>query len=76
MLIRNINKFKVVKRFSLCKKMYDLSETIYIQELDPIHEETQKVFGEDKEYLTDISSDVFLSLCKGFIVELEEAPTS
>ncbi|MFT0713689.1 hypothetical protein [Flagellimonas lutimaris] len=68
MHIRSINKYKVIKRFSLCKKMYDISETIYIQEQDLTHGEPQKVFSDEKEYLTDISSDVYECLRKGFII--------
>ena len=68
MRIRTINKYKVIKRFSLCKKMYDTSETIYIQEQDLEHGDPQKVFSQEKEYLTDISSDVYECLCKSFII--------
>jgi len=75
MHIRTINKYKVVKRFSLCRKMYDISETIYIQEQDPTCEETQKVFSDGKEYLTDISSDVYECLCKGFIISDDREPS-
>ncbi len=45
--------------------MYDISETIYIQDQDLTHGDLQKVFGENKEYLTDISSEVYECLCKG-----------
>nr|WP_297786853.1 hypothetical protein [uncultured Allomuricauda sp.] len=71
MLIRTINKYQVIKRFSFCKKMYDIAETIYIQEQDLTHGDPQKVFGQEKEYLTDISSEVYDSLCKGFIIRAD-----
>lgn len=51
--------------------MYDIAETIYIQEQDRTHENPQKVFGQEKEYLTDISSEVYDSLCQGFIVRTD-----
>ena len=75
MHIRTINKYKVVKRFSICKKMYDISETIYIQEQDFEHGDPQKVFSHEKEYLTDISSDVYECLCKGFIISDDREPS-
>ncbi|MCB0374189.1 MAG: hypothetical protein KDD31_14345 [Muricauda sp.] len=68
MAIRSINKYTVVKRFSLGKRMYDKLDTIYIQEQDIQNGEPQKVFNGEKEYVTDISSDIYLSLSKGFIV--------
>ena len=48
--------------------MYDKLDTIYIQEQDIQNGEPQKVFNGEKEYVTDISSDIYLSLSKGFIV--------
>lgn len=48
--------------------MYDKMETIYIQEHDPKNGETQKVFNSDKEYVIDISADIYLSLSQDFIV--------
>ena len=75
MRIRTINKYKVIKRFSLCKKMYDTSETIYIQEQDLEHGDPQKVFSQEKEYLTDISSDVYECLCKSFIISEDGEPS-
>lgn len=72
MTIRSINKYTVVKRFSLGKRMYDKLDTIYIQEQDTTHGEPQKVFNSDKEYLTDISSDIYLALKKGFIVQSKD----
>lgn len=71
MHIRTIYKYQVIKRFSFCKKMYDIAETIYIQEQDRTHGNPQKVFGQEKEYLTDISSEVYDSLCQGFIVRTD-----
>ncbi len=76
MHIRSFDKYTVIKRFSLRKKMYDIMETIYIQEKDPIHEEPQKVFSEEKEYLTDISLEVYESLCNGFIIKHESGPSN
>lgn len=68
MPIRSINQYTVTKRFSLGKRMYDKLETIYIQEHDALHEEPQKVFDNHKEYVTDISADIYKCLRKGFIV--------
>ncbi|MEC3964222.1 hypothetical protein [Flagellimonas halotolerans] len=42
-------------------------DTIYIQEHDPVNEEPQKVINGEKEYITDIPSDIYESLYKGFI---------
>ena len=56
MAIRSINKL----------------DTIYVQEHDPVNKEPQKVFNGEKEYVTDISSDVYLSLRKGFIIDDQE----
>ncbi len=67
MSIRSIDKYAVTKRFSLGKMLYDKLDTIYIQEHDSVNEEPQKVFNGEKEYITDISSDIYESLCKGFI---------
>ncbi len=75
MRIRTINKYKVIKRFSLCKKMYDISETLYIQEQNYSQDEPQKVFGETKEYLTDISAEVYALLCGDFIIPDDVAPS-
>ncbi len=72
MPIRSINKYTVVKRFSLGKRMYDKLDVIYIQEHDSMNREPQKVFNAEKEYVTDISPDMYLSLCKGFIVQNAE----
>lgn len=72
MPIRSINKYTVIKRFSLGKKLYDKLDTIYVQEHDPINMEPQKVFNGEKEYVTDISSDVYLSLRKGFIIDEQQ----
>ncbi|WP_228238085.1 hypothetical protein [Allomuricauda sp. M10] len=72
MAIRSINKYSVIKRFSLGKRMYDKQETIYIQEQDAQHGEPQKVFDSNKEYVTDISSDIYSSLRKNFIVPTED----
>ncbi len=69
MPIRSINKYTVIKRFSLGKRMYDIEDTIYIQEYDQKNQEPQKVFNSTKEYVTDISADMYLSLDKEFIVE-------
>ncbi len=74
MHIRTINKYEVIKRFSFCKKMYDIGETIYIQEKDLTHGNPQKVFGQDKDHLTDISAEVYESLCKGFIIRDDNNP--
>ena len=52
--------------------MYDKLDVIYIQEHDSMNREPQKVFNTDKEYVTDISPDMYLSLCKGFIVQNAE----
>lgn len=71
--IRTIYKYRVIKRFSLCKKMYDIGERIYIQEQDLEQAAPQKVFGHEKEYLTDISSEIYKSLGKGFVVKEEDA---
>lgn len=72
MAIRSINKYIVLKRFSLGKMLYDKLDTIYVQEHDPVNKEPQKVFNGEKEYVTDISSDVYLSLRKGFIMDDQE----
>mgnify|MGYP005812389541 FL=1 len=72
MAIRSINKYIVLKRFSLGKVLYDKLDTIYVQEHDPVNKEPQKVFNGEKEYVTDISSDVYLSLRKGFIIDDQE----
>ena len=72
MAIRSINKYIVLKRFSLGKMLYDKLDTIYVQEHDPVNKEPQKVFNGEKEYVTDISSDVYLSLRKGFIRDDQE----
>ncbi|HBU79838.1 MAG TPA: hypothetical protein DEF18_17205 [Muricauda sp.] len=72
MAIRSINKYIVLKRFSLGKVLYDKLDTIYVQEHDPANKEPQKVFNGEKEYVTDISSDVYLSLRKGFIIDDQE----
>jgi hypothetical protein len=72
MPIRSINKYTVIKRISLGKKLYDKLDTVYVQEHDPINKEPQKVFYGKKEYVTDISSDVYLSLRKGFIIDEQE----
>ncbi|MBW8200906.1 hypothetical protein [Flagellimonas abyssi] len=72
MAIRSINKYIVLKRFSLGKMLYDKLDTIYVQEHDPVNKEPQKVFNGEKEYVTDISSDVYLSLRKGFIIDDQE----
>jgi hypothetical protein len=74
MPIRSINKYTVIKRFSLGKKLYDKLDTIYVQEHDPVNMEPQKVFNGEKEYVTDISSDVYLSLRKGFIIDEQQSP--
>ena len=55
MAIRSINKYIVLKRFSLGKVLYDKLDTIYVQEHDPANKEPQKVFNGEKEYVTDIS---------------------
>ena len=68
MPIRSINKYTVTKSFSLGKRMYDQRETLYIQEHDALHGEPQKVFDSQKEYVTDISADIYKCLRKGFIV--------
>ncbi len=73
MPIRSINKYTVIKRFSLGKRMYDIEDTIYIQEYDQKNQEPQKVFNSTKEYVTDISADMYLSLDKEFIVESAHA---
>lgn len=49
--------------------MYDKLDTIYIQEHDSVNKEPQKVFNAEKEYVTDISTDMYLSLSKDFIVQ-------
>ncbi|AEM70672.1 hypothetical protein Murru_1632 [Allomuricauda ruestringensis DSM 13258] len=72
MSIRSINKYTVIKRFSLGKMLYDKLDTIYIQEHDSKNGEPQKVFNGKKEYVMDISSGIYLSLCKGFIVVREK----
>nr|WP_321414921.1 hypothetical protein [uncultured Allomuricauda sp.] len=54
--------------------LYDTLDIIYVQEQDPINKESQKVFNGEKEYVTDISSEVYLSLCKEFIVSDQETP--
>ena len=69
MPIRSINKYIVVKRFSLGKRMYDIQDVLYIQEHDPKNQEPQKVFNSDKEYVTDISADMFLSLNDRFVAQ-------
>lgn len=69
MPIRSIHKYIVIKRFSLGKRMYDLEDIIYIQEHDSKNKEPQKVFHSTKEYVTDISSDMYLSLKDTFIVQ-------
>lgn len=43
-------------------------ETIYIQEHDNQNGESQKVFNSDKEYVIDISADIYVALNKDFIV--------
>ncbi|WP_421808163.1 hypothetical protein [Flagellimonas sp.] len=48
MPIRSINKYTVIKRFSLGKKLYDKLDTIYVQEHDPINMEPQKVLIEKR----------------------------
>ncbi|WP_424987576.1 hypothetical protein [Flagellimonas alvinocaridis] len=68
MIIRCIHKYTVVKRFSLGKRLYDKMETIYIQEHDHQNGESQKVFNSDKEYVIDISADIYVALNKDFIV--------
>ncbi|MFD2100539.1 hypothetical protein [Flagellimonas iocasae] len=73
MSIRSIHKYIVIKRFSLGKRMYDIEDIIYIQEHDPKNKEPQKVFHCTKEYVTDISSDMYLSLKDTFIVQNVDA---
>lgn len=67
MAIRSIDKYTVVKRFSLGKRMYDKMDTIYIQEQDMVHGEPQMVFNDDKAYVTDILPDIYIALKEGFI---------
>lgn len=67
MAIRSIDKYTVVKRFSLGKRMYDKLDTIYIQEQDTTNGEPQKVFNSDKAYVTDILPDIYIALKEGFI---------
>ena len=74
MPIRRINKYTVINRFSLGKKLYDKLDTVYVQEHDPINKEPQKVFNGEKEYVTEISSDVYLSLRTGFMIDEQETP--
>jgi len=56
--------------------MYDISETIYVQEQDPTHGDPQKVFGEEKEYLTDISPEIYKSLRSDFIIKNDGDPSN
>jgi len=56
--------------------MFDITETIYIQKQDLTHGEPQKAFGQEKEYLTDVSSEIYGSLCQGFIVKDDSVPSS
>lgn len=51
MSIRSINKYTVIKRFSLGKMLYDKLDTIYIQEHDSKNGEPQKVFNGKKNTL-------------------------
>ncbi|MBO0324374.1 hypothetical protein J0X14_18850 [Muricauda sp. CAU 1633] len=76
MPIRSINKYTVVKRFSLGKQMYDIEDIIYIQEYDTKNQDAQKVFNSAKEYVTDISSDMYLSLNNKFIVQSADDTSS
>ncbi|BDW92661.1 hypothetical protein AB9K32_12385 [Allomuricauda sp. XS_ASV26] len=75
MHIRNINRYKVIKRFSISKTLLDINEILYIQEKDTEHENPQKIFSETKEYLTDISPKLYSSLLQGFIVPDERLPS-
>ena len=51
MHIRTINKCKVIKRFSLCKKLYDINEILYIQEKDTEHKILKKYSVKPKNIL-------------------------
>ncbi|MCL6274515.1 hypothetical protein M3P19_10865 [Muricauda sp. 2012CJ35-5] len=67
MEIRKVKKYRVINRFSIGMKMCDKQEILYIEEPSPEMEDVQKVFGKDKGYLNDISSEMFDALKKGFI---------
>jgi len=56
--------------------MYDISETIYVEEQDLTHGNPQKVFGVEKEYLTDISPEIYKSLRSDFIIKNDGAPSN
>jgi len=74
MCIRTIYRYQVIKRFCFGKKMFAIAETIYIQEQDLEDGNPQKVFGQEKEYLADISSEIYESLCNEFIVRDDNCP--
>ncbi|MCL6266940.1 hypothetical protein [Flagellimonas myxillae] len=67
MEIRKVKKYKVKKRFSIGMKMCDKHEILYIEDANAETDDVQKVFGEDKSYLNDISLQMFLALTEGFI---------
>jgi len=56
--------------------MYDISETIYVEEQDLAHGNPQKVFGVEKEYLTDISPEIYKSLRSDFIIKNDSDPSN
>lgn len=67
MSIRKINKYTVIDRFSLSSTLFDQKDIIYIQELDSKAEESQIVFDENRAYVTDINSEIYVKLRQGFI---------
>ena len=67
MSIRKINKYVVNMRFSLSSKMFDEDDILFIQEVDSKEEETQIVFDSAREYVTEITAEIYLQLRKGFI---------
>ncbi|TMU54798.1 hypothetical protein [Flagellimonas algicola] len=67
MEIRKVKKYKVKKRFSIGMKMCDKNEILYIEDANEETDDVQKVFGENKNYLNDISLQMFLALKGEFI---------
>ena len=67
MSIRRINKYTVIDRFNLSSTLFDQKDIIYIQEVGSKEEESQVVFDENRVYVTDINSEIYLKLRQGFI---------
>ncbi|WP_431126502.1 hypothetical protein [Flagellimonas flava] len=67
MEIRKVKKYKVKERFTIGMKMCDKNEILYIEDANEETDDVQKVFGENKNYLNDISLQMFLALKGEFI---------